>query len=299
MLKRRPEPHIRYVLHPELDSEYVHFEHGDQHPFVADATSMGRRNAWWLADAALLAYWDAPVALRRLRAAGMEAEALEADGLQGYLSWADTFVIVAFRGTEPNEWKDIFVDANFALVPHRGGTRIHAGFKASLEGVWPSLRPRLEDVARSRSVWFTGHSLGAALAVLAADLFEPARGVCTLGSPRVGDATFASAFDRRFADKSVRYVNDADIVTHVPPPLPGRYKHTAGLRRIRADGSITTSPSPIAHYFSDIFGDPLHMREVVNALLRGEMSTASDALLDHMPRAYTIDIWNDYIEHGN
>lgn len=66
---------------------------------------------------------------------------------------------------------------------------------------------RLEELGRTRSVWFTGHSLGAALATLAADLFEPARGVCTLGSPRVGDVAFATLFDARFRQRSARYVN--------------------------------------------------------------------------------------------
>jgi hypothetical protein len=299
MSEKPPAPDLRYLLHPEADSSYVHFRHAAEHPFIADAAGMGRRNAWWLADAALLAYWDPPEARERFGRAGMEADALDADGLQGYLAWTDSFAIVAFRGTEADEWKDIFVDGHFALVAHREGTRVHAGFKRSLEGAWPGLSVRLQDLARSRSVWFTGHSLGGALAVLAADRFEDTRGVCTIGCPRVGDAAFAADFDRRFAGRSLRYVNDADIVTHVPPPLPGRYKHVSGLRHIRADGTIHDSAPAVPHYFSDIFGNPLHALEIVNALIRGALTTASDALLDHMPRAYPYYMWNDYARNGD
>src|SRR5262245_44777877 len=299
MLKERPKPNIVFVFHPEKDSTYVHFEHAAEHPFIADAASVVRRNAWWMGDAALLSYWPSDAAIERLRIAGMHAEVLDADGVQAYLSWTESFVIVAFRGTEPDEWEDIFADIEIPLVPCGQGRRVHSGFKRYVDNVWPMLRPRLDDLGRSRPVWFTGHSLGAALATIAADLYERTWGVCTFGSPRVGDAAFASAFDKRFDNKAVRFVNDADIVTHVPPPLPTRYKHVGGLRHIRPDGSIETTPPSVAHFFGDVFGNSRHTLEVVRALQSGVISTASDSLLDHMPRAYTVDIWNDYVRHGN
>jgi hypothetical protein len=55
----------------------------------------------------------------------------------------------------------------------------------------------------------------------------------------------------------------------------------------------------LAHFFSDIFGNPRHTLEVVRALQSGAITTASDSLLDHMPRAYTVDVWNDYIRHSD
>jgi hypothetical protein len=299
MLKKRAQPNILFVFHPEKDSTYVHFEHAAEHPFIADAGSVVRRNAWWLGDAALLSYWDADVALDRLHGAGMEAKAFDVGELQAYVSWTESFVIVAFRGTEPDKWQDVFADIEIPLVPHGQGRRVHSGFKRYLEQVWPALRPFVEDLGRTRKVWFTGHSLGAALATIAADLYADTWGVCTFGSPRVGDGAFASAFAARFADKAVRFVNDADIVTHVPPSLRTRYKHVGKLRHIRPDGSITTTAPSIAHFFDEIFGDPRHTLEVVRALQAGNITTPSDALLDHMPRAYTVDIWNDYVRNSN
>jgi triacylglycerol lipase len=298
--KARAEPDIRFVLHPEQDQAYVHFENSAAHPFIARADTMGRRNAWWLADAALLAYWDPDGAVPRFASAGLTAELVFENEVQCYVAWTQDFVIVSFRGTESDDWRDLFDDACFRLVPHGPGTRVHAGFKDAFERVWPRVHDRLQSLAPSRSVWFTGHSLGAALATLAAERFAATSGVCTIGCPRVGDAAFASAFDARFEGRSVRYVNDADIVTHVPPRLPLLpYKHTGGLRHIAPDGAIGNAAPALAHYFAQIFGDTRHVLEVVNGLRSGALLRAPDFLLDHMPRAYTVDIWNDYADHGD
>jgi triacylglycerol lipase len=298
--KPRATPDIRYVLHPEQDAEYVHFENSAEHPFIARAETIGRRNAWWLADAALLAYWDADVALARFASAGLTAELIADNEIQCYAAWSDAFVLVSFRGTESDDRRDLFDDARFLLEPHGHGTRVHAGFKDAFERVWARLHDRLKSLAASRSVWFTGHSLGAALATLAAERFASTSGVCTVGCPRVGDAAFASAFDSRFNGRSVRYVNDADIVTHVPPRLPLLpYRHTGGLRHIAPDGSISGAAPTLAHFFTQLVGDPLHVLELINGLRTGALFRAPDFLLDHMPRAYAVDIWNDYADHGN
>ena len=40
------------------------------------------------------------------------------------------------------------------------------------------------------------------------------------------------------------------------------------------------------------------MREVRQCLFDGRVKEAPDFLLDHMPRAYTVDLWNDYVQSG-
>ena len=57
-IKPIPPPSIDLLLFPERDPHYVHFESGKDHPFDHSITGFSRVNAWWLADAALLAYWD-------------------------------------------------------------------------------------------------------------------------------------------------------------------------------------------------------------------------------------------------
>jgi hypothetical protein len=299
MRKPRATPDMRFVLHPERDADYVHFQNGERHPFDARATVIGRCNAWWLADAALLAYWDAPVACARFEAAGWRTECLDQEGVQCYVATASAAVIVAFRGTEPDQWRDIFDDASFALAPWvRAGTLVHRGFRDALQRIWDRLHAKLVPLAATRSVWFTGHSLGAALATLAADRADFDGFVCTLGSPRVGDHAFTAAFDRRFRGRSLRYVSGADVVTHVPPPLPLPYDHVARQRHIREDGTIGDEPPRLHHFFNELIRHSTALLDTVELLERGLARSAPGFLLDHMPRGYSVDIWNDHVDSG-
>ena len=302
MPKPRPAKRLEFLLNPERDAAYVHFEHAAAHPFDDAAPQLHRRNAWWLADAALLAYWDAAPGITRFAAAGMDAEMLEAGGLQAYFAWTDGRVIVAFRGTEHDEWSDIFDDLKFRQEPWNGSSKlVHCGFKAALERAWPGMAPLLHHLGQSRRVWFSGHSLGGALATLAADRYPDTAGVCTIGSPRVGDAAFASAFNARFTGRALRYVSDTDIVTHIPPPtfLAFTYEHVGALRQIATTGAIGTRPPALEHFFTALIGDPQHMLEVMNGLETGALTQAPKFLLDHMPRGYAVDIWNDYDTNGD
>jgi hypothetical protein len=71
-------------------------------------------------------------------------------------------------------------------------------------------------------VWFAGHGLGAALAALRAKrandkLGIRAEAVYTFGIPRVGDATFAAAYEPVLGDRMFRLVHGDDVVASVPP----------------------------------------------------------------------------------
>ena len=94
-LKPRAERDMRFVLHPAADAGYVHFEDSDQHPFEPGAAGVSRVNAWWLAEAALLAYWPPAVATARFRSAGMETDFIEQRGVQCYVSVAPAFAIIS------------------------------------------------------------------------------------------------------------------------------------------------------------------------------------------------------------
>jgi triacylglycerol lipase len=201
------------------------------------------------------------------------------------------FLVVAFRGTQPGDWKDILADANIVLVPSRTGL-VHLGFKKAFEAIRPQLDPILERLSPNRTLWFCGHSLGAALATLAADHYAETRGVCTFGSPRVGDLIFANAFDTRLVGKSLRYVNDHDVVTHVP--LPILYEHVDGRRFIARDGSVLHGQPALRHFFGDLIGKTEQLLGVIEGLVNGTAQTAPTFLLDHMPKAYAIWTWNDY-----
>ncbi|ETN79016.1 triacylglycerol lipase [Necator americanus] len=89
--------------------------------------------------------------------------------------------------------------------------------------LWPQVEQALQDPKYANyKVLFTGHSLGGALAALAAARTAKQgfrRGdqitIYTFGEPRVGDATFAANFDSMIKD-SYRVVFRRDIVPHLP-----------------------------------------------------------------------------------
>ena len=92
-------------------------------------------------------------------------------------------------------------------------------------------------------------------------------------------------------------MNDADVVTHVPPPLP--YKHAGVGRFIDPKGNVSAVPPMLHHYFASLVGDAGHIKEVRLGLDLGHLHRPPDFLLDHMPRAYAVDIWNDYARFGD
>jgi len=281
--KPRAERDMRFVLHPAADAAYVHYEGSHANPFEPAAAGVSRANAWWLAEAALLSYWPPGIAIARFRSAGMETAFIEQRGVQCYVSVASAFVIVSFRGTEVDEFQDVLDDARFALVRwNESGAKVHHGFREAFERIEPHLADALALIGSERTLWFSGHSLGGALAVLAADRFGRAHGVLSIGSPRVGNGAFATAFDARFAAVTARYVSNRDLVTRVPPRRPFGYEHVGELRQIDASGDVSGAAPPA-----------LALADRIKDLARTQ-----DALLDHMPRGYSVDIWNDYARSG-
>jgi hypothetical protein len=300
MPKPPPVYDLDLVLHPEHDTSYVHFENGVANPFVPNPGAVPRVNAWWMAEAALLSYWKPADAIPIFQNAGLQAEFVEANATdtQCYVAWSADHVIAAFRGTEPDEWPDVLTDVKIAQVPWIKTGQVHSGFAEALDDIWLKLSAKLDSLS-GRAIWFCGHSLGAALATLAADRYDATRGVCTFGSPRVGDPAFAAAFTARFVNRSLRYVNDHDVVTHVPPPFtfPWLYRHVDPRRFIDPSGQISNGAPTLPHFFEDLIGPPKALLDIINAQIAAP-GHAPTFVLDHMPKAYAIWTWNDYEAHG-
>ncbi len=147
--------------------------------FKPFGTSFEPDNAYWLASAAQLAYLDAATVESQCKARGLfHFNFLDENNTQCFIAANDEIIIVSFRGTEPKAPADFITDAQFKLtsigwidaIPQ---AHIHKGFLDALDDVWPLLvteQRKLSD--RPRTIWFTGHSLGGALAVLAAARFQ-------------------------------------------------------------------------------------------------------------------------------
>ena len=150
-------------------------------------------------------------------------------------------VLVCFRGSE-KRLEDVLVDLDFSLVPGPLGGSVHAGFYDGLTLVWSSLDELVLGLMaeRPRRLLVTGHSLGGALATLAAAQWrqqgQAVHAVYTYGQPRSGDSEFARAYDLALRARSFRLVNNLDAVTRVPPRAMG-YSHMGTLVYFDNQGS--------------------------------------------------------------
>jgi triacylglycerol lipase len=139
-------------------------------------------------------------------------------------------------------------------------------------------------------IWLTGHSLGGALASLTAvRLGGRASGLYTFGAPRIGDAVFAARVGSLLKEASMRYVNDRDVVTHVPPEQfahPHRYTHADHLRWIGPGGQVRTRPALSS--MPDVFRPASSLLEAVNVSPEGLFDSLPDSLVDHTPLYYAL-----------
>lgn len=179
-------------------------------------------NAYWLGYCASFAYeGSATIKAKVLGEWGLSAfDFIKRSDTQCFIASTDKFVILSFRGTEVDKYKDILSDADLALTSGYGG-KVHKGFKQAYGKVRSQIINKLKSHgAEQKTLWVTGHSLGGALAVLAGyDLKEQGfkvNGVYTIGQPRVGNSTFSSAFDKLLKNKCFRFVDKDDKVPEIP-----------------------------------------------------------------------------------
>jgi len=142
--------------------------------------------------------------------------------------------VLTFRGTELDP-QDLATDLNALLVSWPSGGQVHRGFAEALEADWETLTTILGQVPGP--LLYTGHSLGAALATLAASR-RPPRALYTFGCPRIGDPAFAASTASLIHQ---RFVHCCDIVCRVPPEAM-TYCHTGTLAYLDHAGHLYQSP---------------------------------------------------------
>lgn len=275
------------------NSTYDYLRDADTQPFRFDATGFETVNAWWLAELSLLAYvTDQDLVREKLKAAGLPHCAFFEDedtGTQAFACHNDDFVIACFRGTELKK-KDFLTDAKFKLVPSGGAGRVHFGFRGALDSVWDDMRVHLDSLSSSRKIWFTGHSLGAALATLAAARYPQAQGVYAVAAPRCGDR----AFCRAQIANHWRFANNNDVVPMLPPKIC--YRHAGHLVYITDRGDLVVEPSFGLRLRTWIRGHICFARTILHYWLKGDFTAVPlDSLNDHAPIYYVVYIWNYHI----
>jgi triacylglycerol lipase len=199
-------------------------------------------------------------------------------GAQAYRFENETDIVIACRGTQPDQFNDLSADLKAFPVKAETCSRVHRGFKAEVDELWPEVSNDLQHV--HKELWFCGHSLGAAMATIMASRcyldwgFPDPQELYTYGSPRVGWPGYVDSLKV----KHIRWQNNNDIVTRVPLRIMN-YKHHGKLHYITSKGKISITKMSFWPKFKDRF------HGLWLGITKGQMDSFSDHAM------------SDYIEH--
>ncbi len=152
----------------------------------------------------------------------------------GFIAKDEKNVYLIFRGTVMKQ--EFLKDAKIVFEPYLLRTdwgKVAVGFLEVYNACRASFIDELKKLDASLNLFISGHSLGAALSVLAlpdvvkATQFKKPT-LYNFGCPRVGDNNFVTAYNALPGQKTFRIVNSSDLVPSVPPPAipipaPGYY----------------------------------------------------------------------------
>ncbi|XGW25347.1 hypothetical protein V3C99_006628 [Haemonchus contortus] len=162
----------------------------------------------------------------------------------------DGAIAISFRGTE--ERSQLIAEADQSLFDRQiswiAGGKVSKYFFDAFNYLWDAGMGSDFDELRSMyptyEIWVTGHSLGGALASLAASYIidveqVPAATIklVTFGQPRTGNVGYAKAHDRQMV-YSFRVVHWKDVIPHVPPEFFMGYYHHKSEAFYEADMGI-------------------------------------------------------------
>lgn len=221
---------------------------------------------------------------------------MRATDTQAFLFRKGKQIILIFRGSQQfADWKTNFsfklrpfqvqINPNVALP----SGEVHRGF----QGAWESIERMVGYYLRQWwsedcQFWVAGHSLGGALATLAATSLDyqgfTVSGLYTFGQPRVGDWQFARQVNQRMGDRMFRYVNNNDIVTMIPPQFnilkPTRfYGHMGQFRYFDTFGKLHMQSWMAQRWTDRLLGLVLALRE-----------SGADLVNDHMMGFYVDNL---------
>ena len=337
MPKTIPTDTWNNLFYPPPD--YKYFENSAQSDFEPNATAFSWENAWWLADTALLAYAkDWSTTKKNLVQAGFDDDiaqlgqdsAKSTKGFFAYRSKPLPFAILAFRGTDMDDPRNARSD-ECTLLQSRDGYILHRGFCSAPDQVWQqeveALLALLVQSHPGAPIYFTGHSLGAALATIAVARFTGSNcALYTIGSPRVRDDRFVRAVLQK-TSRVFRFMNCQDVVTQVPPEIPfvHYFRHVGQELYVDRHGAIHEHPSELhkaadvvqgilAHDGAALLQEVTHPREFLKHYRDAPLLVDPPPFVigNHTPARYSIRIWNyysgmgsyddldtwDYVEHG-
>jgi len=198
---------------------------------------------------------------------------------QGFTALSSDTLYIVWRGSSSP--KDFLKDAQVKKVNFvEPGEKVHNGFYTAFESVKEDLYSSINYIISNKldkikSVVICGHSLGAALTVISSymickDFPQIAHLVknVTIGCPRVGNSIFKDNYNK-LVPKSIRIVNDKDLVTRIPKI---GYTHINEGITLNEKGEVITysSLNPFRHvveiFLSDVTGEAIKDHMVDNYL---------------------------------
>lgn len=239
--------------------------------FDSKQTGYSGNNALSSALASQLAYADAATIDSTCKGWGLSRSIFfESDIAHGFAAGNADMVLVAFRGTDPSQLRDWMTDLEAEPVGFLSG-KVHLGFLRAVRTIWDQMNDAIASLqTNAQSLWFTGHSLGAAQATLAVarlrlEAARPVNGLYTFGSPRIGDTALMQAYDQNFMAQTFRFVNDCDVVTRVPGRVPFGYRHGGTFMFYDEKGALQTDLHWWNKFVDTVSGD-------VDDLLSGKVA---------------------------
>jgi hypothetical protein len=229
-------------------------------------TTLNENTAYWMARIAKAVYLkttddspDESAILSELKqddGSFISVSGTNKNSAQAALIEHENYFCLAFRGTdEISDWLDnLNVFSEKVLFGE-----FHRGFWNSLNDVWQPLFDRYLQLRQTvrRPLFLTGHSLGGAMATVAAaklihsDL--PFTSAYTFGQPRSMSLATSRVFNVEAKGKFFRFQNNNDIVTRVPARLMG-YSHVGSYLYISEEQRINNDPGFWLRFLDSIDG---------------------------------------------
>jgi len=213
-----------------------------------------------------------------------------------------TFVM--FAGTDPLKPQDLITDADLNPL----WNDLHHGFLDAVSKVQRDVEAAITDNgAAGRPLFFTGHSMGGALAQISAQLALEsglrATAVYTFGGARAGGQDFFDSYDPDLGNCTFRLVYGKDIVAKVPPSFGGTFRHVGQFLHCVQGSAFTDGPlAPSSGNDPDlplasipaVLGLLLSIPGIVEELLESDLDARAfdklkklpDEIRDHVPASY-------------
>ncbi len=214
-------------------------------------TRLCQGNAYWMAVLSRLSYCDDTNKIMdelndMVGGSGFENVTLfDKNSSQAIFVEHKDYLTIAFRGTD--EFGDWIGNVKLGNKKLDGFEKCHGGFLDATNDIWSAVDNAYKEARtrEKRPLFITGHSLGGAMATVAATKLlhesRPFISVYTFGQPRVLTEESATKFDASKRAHFYRFQNNNDIVSRVPARA-GRYKHVGDCVYITSEGDISSDP---------------------------------------------------------